>query len=281
MVIMRNIFHLFLFCVTAMCLTHVEAYGATGDVDEKDRLAREITNLRATDAALQRNDAQFRKLRKQEQTTHTDITEFAEFVATLKRQVIESCEAVRGLGGDPTQYSADCIKLEEAASNGKGLKGDASGDAGDTEREHTREEKAASLANQMNKLESELDEILLNHQDKIKEKKGISKSLESRTAGTGDRTTAETGADADETDDGEEAKSTAKHEKIPPKGESGAGQGIKKEGAVPEHKTEAVADASDDDVIARQLREAAEAETDPLLKEQLWKEYEKYKESIR
>jgi hypothetical protein len=35
---------------------------------------------------------------------------------------------------------------------------------------------------------------------------------------------------------------------------------------------------SDDDVVARQLREAAEKETDPVLKEKLWAEYRKYKE---
>ena len=33
----------------------------------------------------------------------------------------------------------------------------------------------------------------------------------------------------------------------------------------------------DDDIVARQLREAAEQETDPELKEKLWKEYEDYK----
>lgn len=36
-------------------------------------------------------------------------------------------------------------------------------------------------------------------------------------------------------------------------------------------------DDSDDDIVARQLREAAEQETDPVLKERLWKEYEAYK----
>ena len=36
-------------------------------------------------------------------------------------------------------------------------------------------------------------------------------------------------------------------------------------------------DARDDDVVARQIREAAEKETDPELKEELWKEYERYK----
>jgi len=35
----------------------------------------------------------------------------------------------------------------------------------------------------------------------------------------------------------------------------------------------------DDDIIARRLRKAAEAETDPELKEKLWKEYRDYKEN--
>jgi hypothetical protein len=32
----------------------------------------------------------------------------------------------------------------------------------------------------------------------------------------------------------------------------------------------------DEDIVARQLREAAENETDPVLREKLWKEYEAY-----
>jgi hypothetical protein len=35
---------------------------------------------------------------------------------------------------------------------------------------------------------------------------------------------------------------------------------------------------TDDDIVARQLREAAETETDPELKEKLWQEYRKYKQ---
>ncbi|NNF42486.1 MAG: hypothetical protein HKN62_05470, partial [Phycisphaerales bacterium] len=37
--------------------------------------------------------------------------------------------------------------------------------------------------------------------------------------------------------------------------------------------------ADDDDIVARQLREAAERETDPVLREKLWREYDKYKGS--
>ncbi len=42
-----------------------------------------------------------------------------------------------------------------------------------------------------------------------------------------------------------------------------------------------IPDGSDDDVVARQLREAAEKETDPELQKKLWDEYRRYKQGIR
>ncbi|MGB5495215.1 MAG: hypothetical protein WBM97_12135, partial [Sedimenticolaceae bacterium] len=42
-----------------------------------------------------------------------------------------------------------------------------------------------------------------------------------------------------------------------------------------------IPDGSDDDVVARQLREAAEKERDPELKKRLWEEYRKYKAGTR
>lgn len=38
-----------------------------------------------------------------------------------------------------------------------------------------------------------------------------------------------------------------------------------------------IPDGSDDDVVARQIREAAMKESDPELREKLWQEYRKYK----
>jgi hypothetical protein len=38
-----------------------------------------------------------------------------------------------------------------------------------------------------------------------------------------------------------------------------------------------VGDGRDDDIVARQLREAAMAEADPELREKLWGEYRRYK----
>ena len=40
-----------------------------------------------------------------------------------------------------------------------------------------------------------------------------------------------------------------------------------------------IPDGSDDDIVARQLREAAQKETDPELREKLWQEYRDYKKN--
>jgi hypothetical protein len=40
-----------------------------------------------------------------------------------------------------------------------------------------------------------------------------------------------------------------------------------------------VGDGKDDDVVARQLREAAMKEQDPAIREKLWEEYREYKKS--
>lgn len=52
--------------------------------------------------------------------------------------------------------------------------------------------------------------------------------------------------------------------------------GTNRNGSATTQKT-AIPSGDDDDIIARQLREAAEAETDPVIKEKLWIEYRKYK----
>jgi hypothetical protein len=66
-------------------------------------------------------------------------------------------------------------------------------------------------------------------------------------------------------------------------GQSGGGPGAA--GSAPGNASGVVAreipSGEDDDIIARRLRKAAEAETDPELKEKLWKEYIDYKENTQ
>ena len=48
-------------------------------------------------------------------------------------------------------------------------------------------------------------------------------------------------------------------------------------GGGPSHVPADVGNGNDDDVVARQLREAAMKEKDPQLQEKLWQEYRDYK----
>jgi len=42
-----------------------------------------------------------------------------------------------------------------------------------------------------------------------------------------------------------------------------------------------IPDGSDDDIVASRLRRAATQETDPALRQKLWKEYLDYKEGVQ
>jgi hypothetical protein len=271
-IIIRCAFSLLIFFVTVI---PVRAYDAENNADVKIRLNKEIENLQATYAAWQSNDEEFREMRKQDPASKIDIREFAAFVAGLKRQVIEGCEAVRKLGGDAGLHGVDCEKLEDDPES---KKGDA---LNITKRESTREEKKALLEKQMGKLVSDFDGLLLQHQEKLKWEQGESSSNESRDSRAFDKSGAKETADADVPADGDVEKPGSKDGPIQQAAEPGAGPGVEKQGKMPDFKKGDAGDGSDDDVVARQLREAAETETDPLLKRQLWEEYKKYKNATR
>ena len=56
--------------------------------------------------------------------------------------------------------------------------------------------------------------------------------------------------------------------------------GSKSTGAAENNRKNTKILEADDDIVARQLREAAEKEKDPVLKKKLWEEYEKYKQNL-
>jgi hypothetical protein len=66
-----------------------------------------------------------------------------------------------------------------------------------------------------------------------------------------------------------------------PGGGGGVGGGGPKGGGAAGGVPSDIPDGRDDDIVARQLREAAMKETDPELRERLWEEYRKYKQSTQ
>ena len=250
-----------------------EGRGAGKDADKKLRLAEEIKNLKAACAAWQQTDAEFREWREQDKTDESESREFARFVAELKHKVIVSCKIVRMLGGDANQHCVDCIRFENETES------DTSGVLPNITREQTREEKAALLIKQFEEIGSDYDGMILDQQTRIRDGQVISQSHGDWASDSDDISGINKTAGGGVLADGALEESMSEPEPIEQGYELGAGPGVKKQGKIPDFKTEDVGDGSDDDVVARQLREAAESETDQLLREELWNEYKKYKKS--
>ena len=115
--------------------------------------------------------------------------------------------------------------------------------------------------------ERELDGILKDIDgDILAEREVISKNrINSRPLGSTQSGTTKPG---DETETAPGVKVVDSAVRLSPRAASGASEALPK-----------LPDARDDDIIARQLREAAMQESDPELREKLWKEFERYKNS--
>ncbi len=174
---------------------------------------------------------------------------------------------------------------DASTSAGDGAPGDASGDAsggaipegGPT----TDAEAAAALDRELSGAIEEFDRRMREERQRLAEEAESAERASSQRAGGGGPrpgspggagaesatggTTDPRGGSGDSTESGEEAGSVG-----------GSGPGAAASDRVPAD----VGDGSDDDIVARQLREAAMAEEDPALREKLWDEYRRYKASV-
>ncbi len=168
--------------------------------------------------------------------------------------------------------------------------------------EMTEADEVATLDSRLNASMGRFDEMLLQEVETLSEESAARDSRGSAGgrggAGAGDaggedsRGSAETGeggrqegstsSSSGETASGESRERRERTQtgvgatvmKDHPSGRGARGSKPPSKGNVPQD----IPDGSDDDVVARQIREAAENETDPALREKLWDEYRKYKQ---
>ena len=152
----------------------------------------------------------------------------------------------------------------------------------------TRVEKVTELDQQLNRALGEFDDMLLQEEEKVAAH--IPRRGESGGSAAGGRQ-GDSAADqqGDSADTGSEAgsasnQSTGQGGRTPEAAAGRPGGGLSGSADQAERPPTAGRpdlEEGDDDIVARQLREAAEQETDPEVKERLWEEYRKYKEGIR
>ena len=184
-------------------------------------------------------------------------------------------EALRELENRPGQGSGTEASGQQQQNAGPGQQGqsasgpNAGAQAGAAGTQAgTADERRQALGRELDQGLAEFDRVILSEQQANRERAdqgGYAGSLDDFPA------------------DGESAQESAGPPLQTALADSGPAS-IKGEGNIPTRSHSNVppdlADASGDDIIARQLREAAMKEQDPELREKLWDEYRKYKRDL-
>lgn len=245
-----------LFCVLA-----VQGVAAQSENDPLDQ-------LRADYAALLDARAEFEEMEKACDTSSEEQADFSAWIKQLSEQFAETCRSVSSHSNESIPADIPCGEFKTTFISSAGI---------DIQHETTDGEKTAAMVGQFNDSLGEFDEKLLREQDRVKARKPLSASANSTGGGAVGGSDGESGGEsAQDSADGE-----AEHEG-PQSDQQGSDQtttGVRGTSSSGKQSTAPpdIPDGSDDDVIARQLREAAEKETDPELKKKLWEEYRRYK----
>ena len=260
--------------------------------------------LRVNQEFKERVAADFQTLKESNNADPDTIAAYQAYLDQIQAMVAEDRKTVAQLEALNTKYSSSGASLPSESGTSDPLMTDP------RIPEEQVDDEVASLDRELNTSLAAFDTMLLTELELIKAKseermrdlaeeaaaaaerlkaKGIDLEYETPPddTGSGDETqsqdlpettqTSETSAPPSEKDSGSQdsglgENKTAEGQSEKPKSGSGAKSS---------DRDDRYAAQDDDDIVARQLREAAEKETDPELKEKLWKEYEAYKKNRR
>ena len=253
-----------------------------------------LAQMRADYAALLEARAEFEQAEKSRNTSSQEQADYADWIKQLSRQFSDGCRSLSSVSAAPIPADLPCDEFTSSYLTPLQI---------DIARETTNAEKTAAMLGQFEASLGDFDEKLLREQDRVRANRPQTDSAEAGggAAGGDSGTAGESGADSEGDSEGnsegnEQRGDTGEAGEGAEQGESQAGEqgsdshsgaganqpadgsqgsiGSGNQSTVPDD----IPDGSDDDIIARQLREAAEKETDPELKKKLWEEYRRYKE---
>jgi len=239
-------------------LLAAQSFAAVASVSADALLER----LRSDHAAMVSAESDFHSRRERGTLSGNEAADYATYVAGLHRRVAEDCVA---LMENDVPVPADLSCPEDPPDIIAPAAIDLAG-------EQTGTEATAALDAELFAGLGEFDEMLLREQERVKA--ATPRTDGASGGGSGGGGSGGSGSDAGEFDDNGDTESASGGE---PTYGQGGGPGSRQSTAS-SSAPPGTPDGSDDDVVARQLREAAEKETDPELKKKLWEEYRKYKQ---
>lgn len=156
--------------------------------------------------------------------------------------------------------TADDIGWQTSNTTTKGARSEKGVGAASPRQRNDARETSSSIERELNGILKDIDGGILAEREVISKNRANSRPLGGTQSGTT--------KSGDETETAPSVKVVESAVRLSPRAGSGASEALPK-----------LPDARDDDIIARQLREAAMQESDPELREKLWKEFERYKNS--
>jgi hypothetical protein len=261
-----------------------EQESSTGQASAEDsaeaKLAQARENLRISRETEKRIAAEFDQLKASGGASGEAVEDYETYLASVaamtaeNQKIVEQMEAAYAAKSSEVTGSNELNKMADP----------------DIPEEQTIDEVAA-LDRQLNTSLAKFDGMLLEEMDKIRA--GSSQKLQNlaEDAAQAAKRLRERGLDVETSGSKSSRESQQKQEDGPASdrekdstggrrdSETASRDGSGKGGEGPSSTDQRRRDYEDDDIVARQLREAAENETDPELKEKLWKEYDEYKKS--
>lgn len=257
-------------CLFSLCLfaTHCNqaAYAKTG--------TDEIKGLQETILALQRvHQKAGQDLQQQKDTGRLSVqeqSEYASFIGYIGGRVVLYCRELYQLGGAESLTGLSCPAGGSSIAN---------------QAPPSTEEEIAALDASLAESLGDFDEMLLAEEQKAAARQPRRSASggdggHGGQAGTGEGDGLEGEADrTSQSGQGQESRQggevSTSQSSTETSGGGRGGEGSGQRGSTGQSGQDGL--KTDDDIVARQLREAAEKETDPELKKKLWEEYRKYK----
>jgi hypothetical protein len=259
----------------------------------QSRLEKAREDLRISQATAKRIASELDQLKRSPNASAEEIRNYETYLERVQAMVAENRKTVAKMEAAYAEHSQS-----KAASEGS-----APADLGKLSDPAIPEENApdqvAELDRQLNASLSEFDAVLQKKMETIESESDAKMHDLAQQAAEAAKRLKDKGESSNNEPSGtseegsiqgkpgeENRKDSAGKQKSPPteQGEGGdtvaAGDQSTGGGPGPQHPGSRYS-KEDDDIVARQLREAAEKETDPELKAKLWKEYEAYKKNTQ
>lgn len=261
------------------------AYSLSASNNSLQSLESLQETVTALDVTRSKSQIRLQNLKSMQNMTHNkEVREYQIFIEYLSYQIFEYCQKIIEQFGSQAITNLPCENFGNSLLNTQSKKMNES---------KTPEQELSSLENELMESLGEFDEMLLQEDEQLAQvtRKAGNSSRSSKNSGKSQSGSETSGQHSREHSEKEQENKTeqsgnkngteGQYEQEPGGKQrsenSGSGRGKQKTSGKYQSKERRRLDEIDDDIVARQLKEAAEKETDPDLKEKLWDEYYRYK----